>query len=458
MTQEGAALESADAATVRRVALAAAAGSSIEWFDFFIYGTAAALVFGELFFPALSPLAGTLAAFATFAVGFIARPVGGIAFGHYGDRLGRKPTLVIALVVMGTATFAIGLLPSYATIGVLAPILLVVLRFVQGLAVGGQWGGVVLLATEYAPPGKRGLYGSFAQIGVPIGVILGNGVFVVLAAVLSDAQFAAWGWRVPFLISVVLIGLAIYVQLRIEDTPDFRALQAAAGDQERPARSPIIEVLRTQPGQVLLAAGAFFTANGVFYISITGMLDYGTRQLGMPRITVLTAVLISSAVTMVVLPIAAAISDRFGRRPIYLAGAALSAVWAFPLFWLIDTRSLVLMTVALSVGSVFLSHDVRPAGGAVRRDVQRPRPLQRRLAGLPDRGGVRRRPRAADHDLAARRHRHLGVGLGVHRGHGRDHLLLRPRDRRDPRGRDGRAGRAARRLRHGLATHDRVTP
>jgi MHS family shikimate/dehydroshikimate transporter-like MFS transporter len=326
------------ASTVRKVALAAAAGSSIEWYDFFIYGTAAALVFGELFFPTLGPTGGTLAAFLTFWVAFVARPIGGIAFGHYGDKLGRKPVLVIALLIMGAATFLVGVLPTYETIGVLAPIALVVLRFAQGLAVGGQWGGAMLLATEYAPPGKRGFYGSFAQIGVPIGIVLGNGMFLVLGAQLSDAEFAAWGWRVPFLVSIALIGIAMYVQLRIEDTPAFRQLQelrARAGAVEQ--RSPVVEVIRTQPKQILLAAGAFLTSTGAFYITVTGMLDYGQRALQIPESTILAGVLIASALNVAVLPASAALSDRLGRRPVYLAGAALTALWAFPLFWLVET-------------------------------------------------------------------------------------------------------------------------
>src|SRR5829696_3255796 len=281
--------------TVRKVALAAMAGSAIEWYDFFIYLTAAALVFGPLFFPGSSEVAAVLASFSTAAVGFVARPIGGILFGHFGDRLGRKPTLVIALLTMGTATTLVGLLPTYATIGVAAPIILFILRFLQGLAVGGQWGGAVLLATEYAPEGKRGFYGSFAQVGVPIGLVLGNTSFLILSAVLGEEAFAAWGWRIPFLLSVVLIGVAMYIQLRLEDTPVFRQLQERqeqSGEGER--GSPVVEVLRDHPKQVLLAAGAFFVVNGAFYVMNTGKLDYGTKTLGVSQNVMLAAVLISS--------------------------------------------------------------------------------------------------------------------------------------------------------------------
>jgi MFS transporter, MHS family, shikimate and dehydroshikimate transport protein len=301
-----------------------------------------------------------LASFSTAAVGFVARPVGGVLFGHFGDRLGRKPTLVIALLTMGTATTLVGLLPTYATIGVAAPIILFVLRFLQGLAVGGQWGGAVLLATEYAPEGKRGFYGSFAQVGVPVGLVLGNTIFLILSGVLGEETFAAWGWRIPFLLSVVLIGIALYIQLRLEDTPAFRQLQERMerrqeeGEEPR-ARSPVIEVLRDHPKQVLLAAGAFFVVNGAYYVMITGMLDYGTRVLGVSQNAMLAAVLISSFAQIFFLPGWSALSDRVGRRPVYLAGAVLLGLWAFPMFWLVNTKVAVLITAALFIGQLFLS-------------------------------------------------------------------------------------------------------
>lgn len=349
-----------DRSAIRRIAVAALAGSSIEWYDFFIYATAAALVFGELFFPGATPLVGTLLAFSTFWAGFVGRPIGGVIFGHLGDRVGRKPILVTALLIMGTATVLIGLLPTAATIGVFAPIILVTLRFVQGLAIGGQWGGAVLLITESASNDRRGFYGSFAQMGVPVGVILGNVVFLVLAGTLSSEQFATWGWRVPFLASALLIAVALYIQLKIEDTPVFRQLQEraaanAASSGETRERSPIIEVLRDHWRQVLLAAGAFFVVNGTFYILITGMLDYGTRELGLPQDTMLSAVLISSFVGIIAIGGFALLSDKVGRRPVYITGGVLLAIWGFPLFWLVNTGSFILITLALIIGQTFLS-------------------------------------------------------------------------------------------------------
>ncbi|MDQ3910971.1 MAG: MHS family MFS transporter [Actinomycetota bacterium] len=347
--------------TIRKVLLASCAASSIEWYDFFIYLTAAALVFPKLFFPAdIDPVAGVLASFSTAAVGFVARPVGGVLFGHFGDRLGRKTTLVTALVLMGIATTLVGVLPSYAQIGIWAAVALFVLRICQGLAVGGQWGGAVLLATEYAPPNRRGFYGSFAQMGVPVGLVLGNAFFLVLSATLSSEQFGAWGWRIPFLASIILIGLAMYIQLRLEDTPAFRRLQETAQQTQQEdsgsrQRSPIMEVLREHPKQVLLAAGAFFVINGSFYIMITGILDYGTRDLGLSRSSMLTAVLISSIFQIAMLPAFSILSDRVGRRPVYLVGAVLLGLWAFPMFWLIDTKSIVLIAGSLVIGQAFLS-------------------------------------------------------------------------------------------------------
>ena len=362
MTNSSAEAASPGASTIRKVLVAACAASAIEWYDFFIYLTAAALVFPALFFPAdIDPVAGVLASFSTAAVGFFARPVGGVLFGHFGDRLGRKRTLVIALLLMGIATTLVGLLPTYSTIGIWAAVALFILRICQGLAVGGQWGGAVLLATEYAPPSKRGFYGSFAQVGVPVGLVLGNLFFLILTAIMSPEAFEAWGWRVPFLASVVLIGLAMYIQLRLEDTPAFRRLQERQqeaqeeeGDEAR-QRSPVLEVIRQHPKQILLAAGAFFVVNGAFYVMITGMLDYGTRDLGLSRSAMLTAVLISSVAQILMLPAWSILSDRVGRRPVYLAGAVLLGLWAFPLFWLVDTRNIVLITVALLLGQLFLS-------------------------------------------------------------------------------------------------------
>jgi MHS family shikimate/dehydroshikimate transporter-like MFS transporter len=340
---------------ITKAGLASLVASSIEWYDFFIYLTAAALVFPAVFFPESSAVAGVLASFSTAAVGFVARPVGGVLFGHFGDKLGRKPTLVIALVLMGTATVLVGLLPGFATIGVWAAILLFVFRFCQGLAIGGQWGGAVLLATEYAPPHRRGLFGSLAQTGVPVGVIFGNLIFLGVAAITTEEQFLAWGWRIPFLVGVLLIGVAMYIQLRLEETPAFRHLEQRQQSGQTQERSPVLEVIKEHPKQILLAGGAFFVINGSFYILISGILDYGTRTLGLSSDAMLTAVLISSAIQIPALIGFASLTDRVGRRPVYLIGAVLLGLWAFPMFWLVDTRNLVLITIALSFGQIFLS-------------------------------------------------------------------------------------------------------
>jgi MFS family permease len=340
----------------RRVALATMAASSIEWYDFFIYGTAAALVFGKVFFPAFSPVAAILASFATFGVGFLARPLGGIVFGHFGDKLGRKPMLVVALALMGVATTLVGLLPTYDSIGVLAPLALVLLRLAQGLAVGGQWGGAMLLATEHAPPGRRGLYGSFVQLGVPIGLVVGNGVYLIVARTIAPEQFLAWGWRVPFLLSVVLVGLAFYIHHRIDDTPEFQAAEEKLAAQPKAQRrSPVLEVLRHHPRQVFLAAGAFLIVNIAFYVLVTGMLDYGTRTLGIGRSSMLAAVLIATATMIVFLPLFAGLSDVLGRRRVYAFGATALGAWSFALFPLVQTRNFALIVLALVVALGALS-------------------------------------------------------------------------------------------------------
>jgi metabolite-proton symporter len=349
----GAAAGSASERSILKVALTALGGTSIEWYDFFLYSTAAALVFPTVFFPEdLPPLVGLLASFSTFAVGFLARPVGGVIFGHFGDRHGRKTALVVALVMMGAATTLIGCLPPYSIAGAAAPLLLIVLRFVQGLAIGGQWGGAVLIVTESAPQAKRGFYGSFAQIGAPAGVILANLAFLVVNDTVSPDGFLSWGWRVPFLLSVVLIALALWVQLRLEDTSAFRNLKQTPNH-----RSPVLTALAAYPRQIALAAGAFMATQVTFYILIAFVLAYGSNPagLGLPRGTMLSAMLIGAVVMIPALLVSAAISDRYGRRGIYMSGALLLALWGFALFPLVDTGSFLWITVAVSIGQTLVA-------------------------------------------------------------------------------------------------------
>jgi metabolite-proton symporter len=365
MANASTANQEAPESSILKVALTALAGSTIEWYDFFIYGTAAALVFPALFFPGFGDTAGTILSYSTFAVGFVARPVGGLIFGHFGDKFGRKRALVTALVLMGIGTTAIGLMPGYATIGIVAPILLVTLRFVQGVCIGGQWGGAVLLATESAPAEKRGFYGSFAQMGVPVAVLISNIIFLVIAASLGDDALVAWAWRIPFLLSVLLIALGLYIQLKLEDTPAFRHLQEyreqhqteeERREAEEAAGSPVWEVLKTYPKEIALAAGAFIAINANFYILITYILDYGTAEVGLPESTVLTAVLISSVAGLLAIAGFAALSDVIGRRLPYMAGAVLLGLWGLFAFWpLVNSGSPGALVLALVLGQVFLS-------------------------------------------------------------------------------------------------------
>ncbi len=336
-----------------KLMIAGLVGSSIEWYDFFIYATAAALVFGDLFFPGASPLVATLLSFSTFWAGFVARPIGGLLFGHIGDRIGRKPALVTCLVLMGLATFLIGVLPTSSSIGVVAPVVLVVLRFLQGIAVGGQWGGVVLLLTESVGKDRRGLAGTFGQMGVPVGIILGNVAFLLVSASVSPEAFLAWGWRVPFLASAVLFPVVLFIQLRIEDTPAFKQLREhKQAEATQVARAPLAEVVRTHMRTILLGSGLLFATNAIFYVSIAGVLDYATRELGVARDALLLITLASSGFGIAVILVAGVLSDRWGRRPLILAGAGLITVWAFPFFWLIDTGSLMLIAIAVTVGGV----------------------------------------------------------------------------------------------------------
>ena len=349
--------------SMRKVALTALAGTSVEWYDFFLYATAAALVFPVAFFPESTPTMGLILSFGTFAFGFIARPLGGIIFGHWGDKVGRKRTLVIALVLMGTASTLIGLLPTYAMIGITAPILLSILRFAQGLAIGGQWGGAMLLVTESAPDNQRGHYGAYAQAGAPVGVILANLAFILISSTVSEEFFMTWGWRIPFLASVVLIAISMYVQLNMEDTEAFRELEErkdkldlGSGKRLGEERSPILEAMERYPRQILLAAGAFLSVQVTFYILIGFVLAYGSDPDGaaMRRETLLLAVLIGSAVQIAAQFIAAGYSDRHGRRGIFMLGAALLGFWGFVLFPLIDTGSFWLTVIGITGGLVFV--------------------------------------------------------------------------------------------------------
>jgi metabolite-proton symporter len=341
-----------------RIAVASFIGTAIEFYDFYIYGTAAALVFGNLFFPSFSAAAGTLAALATFAVGFIARPLGAILFGHFGDRLGRKRMLITSLLVMGLSTVLIGCVPSFAAIGVAAPILLAVLRFLQGIGLGGEWGGAVLLATEYAPAGKRGLYSAFPQLGPAIGFALGNFLYLVLNASMSAEAFASWGWRIPFWASAVLLVVGFYIRLRIAETPVFRAAVAA----HQQVRVPFLELLRRQPGVLVLATLSFILAFTMFYTITTFCLSYGTATLHIDKTTMLTEAIIASLAMGAATLWFAALSDRVGRRKLCIAAAILSGVWAFPLFWLIQTRQPVLIGIAMIVGLVCFALLYGPMG------------------------------------------------------------------------------------------------
>jgi MFS family permease len=349
-------------ANMRKVAMTALAGTSIEWYDFFLYATAAALVFPAAFFPESSPTMGLILSFGTFAFGFIARPLGGIIFGHWGDRVGRKKTLVIALIMMGVASTLIGLLPTYSTIGIAAPILLSVLRFAQGLAIGGQWGGAMLLVTESAPHDKRGYYGAFAQAGAPVGVILANLAFIIISSTVSNEFFLEWGWRIPFIASIALIGISMYVQLHMEDTDAFKELEALKNQRQAEAevktvqRSPVLEALIKYPKRIALAAGAFLSIQVTFYILIGFVLAYGGDPDGaaMSRDSMLIAVLIASAIQVPTQFWAASYSDRNGRKGIFMVGAVLTAIWAFALFPLIDTGNFFLIVLGIGGGLIFL--------------------------------------------------------------------------------------------------------
>jgi MHS family shikimate/dehydroshikimate transporter-like MFS transporter len=338
---------------LRQVILASFIGTTIEWYDFFLYGTAAALVFNRLFFPTLDPLAGTLSAYGTFAVGFIARPLGGAIFGHYGDRLGRRTMLVWSLLIMGIATALVGLIPTYDRIGVWAPVLLVLLRFVQGIGVGGEWGGAVLMAVEHSGGQRRGFHGAWPQMGVPGGLLLSTGVFALFSTSLSESELLRWGWRVPFLISVVLIAVGLFIRLRILETPAFAKLKEARRESPLPLR----DVFREHPREILVGMGMRFAQNVLFYIYTVFILSYGEQSLGYSRSTLLGGVVLASTIGLFTIPFWSHLSDRVGRRPVYLSGAVISLLFVFPFFWLVGRGSVALVWIAM-VFALNVGHDL----------------------------------------------------------------------------------------------------
>ncbi|MGW7381299.1 MFS transporter [Streptomyces sp. NPDC054794] len=344
-------------ADLKRVVAASLIGTTIEWYDFFLYGSAAALVFNKLFFPDSDPLVGTLLSFLTYAVGFAARPLGALVFGHYGDRLGRKKLLVLSLLLMGGATFAIGLLPTHASVGSAAPVLLTALRLVQGFALGGEWGGAVLLVSEHGDARRRGFWASWPQTGAPAGQLLATGVLSLLTAVLSDEAFGSWGWRIPFLLSGVLVVVGLWIRLSVDESPVFQEARERA-EARRAARDgdaeqlPLVSVLRHHWRDVLVAMGARMAENISYYVITAFILVYATASAGVSKQTALNAVLIGSAVHFAVIPAWGALSDRVGRRPVYLLGAAGIGLWMFPFFSLVDTGSFGNLVLAVTVGLV----------------------------------------------------------------------------------------------------------
>ncbi len=334
---------------MRAVVLASAIGTTIEWYDFLIYSTAASLVFNKLFFPTHDPLVGHLLAIGTIGVGFFARPLGAIVLSHCGDRMGRKSMLILTLVGMGVATVCIGLLPTWETVGIAAPILLVMCRLLQGIAVGGEWGGAVLMTIEHSPAHRRGLYGSIVQIGFPLGMALGTVSFFALAR-LDDAQFMSWGWRLPFLASAGLVVVGTFIRLRIDETPDFRRDRR----EGKLVRFPVLDTIRRHPKNLLIGLGARITEISWIYVITIFGLSYAVTNMSLPRSLVLGAIALGAAVELITIPLCGALSDRIGRRPIYMLGCLAAIAWSFPLFWAIGTRapSMVILgfVIGMSVG------------------------------------------------------------------------------------------------------------
>jgi MFS transporter, MHS family, shikimate and dehydroshikimate transport protein len=330
--------------SIGTIAFASAIGTTIEWYDFFLFGVVTPLVFNKLFFPNFDPLVGTLLAYTTFFVGFISRPVGGIIFGHYGDRIGRKTVLVLTILIMGLATFLIGLLPTYASAGIWAPIMLLFLRVFQGIGIGGEWGGAVLMAVEHSPTGRRGFYGSWPQIGVPAGLLLSSGM-VYLLSYLPEADFFSWGWRIAFLISALLVAVGVYIRLKIMETPAFTRIQ----ESNKLVHVPFFELWRTHGKNTLLGLGARYIEGVTFNIFGVFIVGYIAGTLGLPRQTALAGVMIASAIMIIMLPIYGNLSDKIGRRRMFGVAGLLIGILSFPAFWLMQSKDPLLIWIAIAV-------------------------------------------------------------------------------------------------------------
>ena len=330
------------------VVFASCFGTIIEWYDFLIYANAAALVFNKAFFPTFDPLAGTLAALGSYAVGFLARPLGGALFGHFGDRLGRKSMLVLTLFIMGLSTFCIGLLPTYASIGVVAPILLIGLRIVQGIGLGGEWGGASLMVLEHAPADQRGFYTSFVQIGFPIGLVLASLVFALVTK-LPEADFASYGWRIPFLVSILLLAIGTFVRSRVPETPVFEEMKA----RERLSANPVGDVVSKNGKTFLIAVGLKLSEVSWVYMLTVFVVVYATTKLGLPKSQMLDAVMYAALLELVSLPLFGWLADRIGRRPLYILGALFTMLFAFPLFWMLESKSTAMIFAAVMIAMNF---------------------------------------------------------------------------------------------------------
>lgn len=345
-----------DQVKMKKIAFASVIGTTVEWYDLFLFGTASALVFNQVFFPDLPPAVGTILAFLTFASAYLARIVGAVLFGHFGDRIGRKSMLLVSLITMGIATFAIGLVPDYYAIGIAAPFILLTLRVVQGLALGGEWGGAVLMTVEHAPETKRGFYGSMVQIGVPAGTLLANLAFLVVTALVDNDALVAWAWRIPFLLSAILVGVGIYIRLNIEETPSFQAVR----ERGAKAKLPFTYLMRRYWKQVILGGVATLSTGSTFTLLVASGVNYGTTELGHSSNLMLWVVLVSCLVALVGIPAFGRLSDRVGRKPIIAAGIAAEALLAFPFFWLLNTGETWAVFVAYSLMMLAFSANYGP--------------------------------------------------------------------------------------------------